>query len=410
MPAASSSATASRLRRSRRRKARLSTSTAPRPSESATGRSTTHSTAIRTRCTTRSRPTPPCLVELLRRLGSVGRCQLDLGDRGRAPRRCCAVRHRVHRRRQVARTSSSAPCPWGSRRSTSNRRASSSASRRFAKQAGRPVRVAIRVNPDIDAGSHPHISTGLKINKFGVPARAARELAATLRDRPSLSSSPSTCTSGRRSRALEPLRQRGRFAAAFARDLVAAGIRLEYLDLGGGLGIAYDERDSRRSARVRVRARGRNPPDRAADRDRARTLDRRPGRCTRRARRRPQAARRVQRVRRDRRRDDRADASGALRRVSPHRAGAAACRRRTRCTRLSARSAKAATSSAAIARLPPLAVGDLVAIRDAGAYGSAMASNYNRRPLPVEVLVDDGRWRVIRRRQTVDDLLGLEAS
>jgi diaminopimelate decarboxylase len=58
--------------------------------------------------------------------------------------------------------------------------------------------------------------------------------------------------------------------------------------------------------------------------------------------------------------------------------------------------------------LPPLAVGDLVAVRDAGAYGSAMASNYNRRPLPAEVLVDDGRWRVIRRRQTVDDMLSLE--
>ena len=58
--------------------------------------------------------------------------------------------------------------------------------------------------------------------------------------------------------------------------------------------------------------------------------------------------------------------------------------------------------------LPPLAVGDLVAIRDAGAYGSVMASNYNRRPLPAEVLVDGGTWRVIRRRQTVDDQLVLE--
>ena len=58
--------------------------------------------------------------------------------------------------------------------------------------------------------------------------------------------------------------------------------------------------------------------------------------------------------------------------------------------------------------LPCLEVGDLVAIRDAGAYGSAMASNYNRRPLPVEVLVDEGRWRVIRRRQTIDDMLTLE--
>ena len=59
--------------------------------------------------------------------------------------------------------------------------------------------------------------------------------------------------------------------------------------------------------------------------------------------------------------------------------------------------------------LPRLEVGDLVAIRDAGAYGSAMASNYNRRPLPAEVLVDNGTWRVIRRRQTVDDMLSLES-
>src|SRR5204863_3115058 len=59
--------------------------------------------------------------------------------------------------------------------------------------------------------------------------------------------------------------------------------------------------------------------------------------------------------------------------------------------------------------LPVLEAGDLVAIRDAGAYGSAMASNYNRRPLPAEVPVDAGRWRVIRRRQTVDDMLALES-
>jgi diaminopimelate decarboxylase len=58
--------------------------------------------------------------------------------------------------------------------------------------------------------------------------------------------------------------------------------------------------------------------------------------------------------------------------------------------------------------LPPLEVGDLLAIGDVGAYGFAMASNYNRRPLPAEVLVDNGSWRVIRRRQTVDDMLMLE--
>jgi diaminopimelate decarboxylase len=59
-------------------------------------------------------------------------------------------------------------------------------------------------------------------------------------------------------------------------------------------------------------------------------------------------------------------------------------------------------------RLPPLEVGDLLAILDAGAYGSAMSSNYNRRPLPVEALVDDGAWRIIRRRQTIEDMVSLE--
>jgi diaminopimelate decarboxylase len=59
-------------------------------------------------------------------------------------------------------------------------------------------------------------------------------------------------------------------------------------------------------------------------------------------------------------------------------------------------------------RLPRIEVGDLVAIRDAGAYGSVMASNYNRRPLPCEVLVENGTWTVIRRRQTIDDQLALE--
>jgi diaminopimelate decarboxylase len=54
-------------------------------------------------------------------------------------------------------------------------------------------------------------------------------------------------------------------------------------------------------------------------------------------------------------------------------------------------------------RLGPIEVGDLLAVLDAGAYGFVMASNYNRRRFPAEVLVDEGQWRVIRRRQTYDD-------
>jgi diaminopimelate decarboxylase len=59
--------------------------------------------------------------------------------------------------------------------------------------------------------------------------------------------------------------------------------------------------------------------------------------------------------------------------------------------------------------LPPIEVGDLVAVLDTGAYGAVMGSNYNRRLLPPEVLVDNGAWTVIRRRQTLDDVLALES-
>jgi diaminopimelate decarboxylase len=55
--------------------------------------------------------------------------------------------------------------------------------------------------------------------------------------------------------------------------------------------------------------------------------------------------------------------------------------------------------------LPPVEVGDLLAIRDTGAYGAVMASNYNRRPMAAEVLAESGDWRVVRRRQTLSDLL-----
>jgi diaminopimelate decarboxylase len=58
--------------------------------------------------------------------------------------------------------------------------------------------------------------------------------------------------------------------------------------------------------------------------------------------------------------------------------------------------------------LPELQVDDLVAVLDTGAYGAVMASNYNRRLLPAEVLVDGAAWSVIRRRQTLDDVLALE--
>jgi diaminopimelate decarboxylase len=113
----------------------------------------------------------------------------------------------------------------------------------IAERLGRPARVAVRVNPDIDAKSHPHISTGLKINKFGVDVDAARELFASLSARSFLKLVAIHVHIGSQITSLAPLRGAARFVAGLSEELQRAGHRLEYVDVGGGLGISYDGAD-----------------------------------------------------------------------------------------------------------------------------------------------------------------------
>jgi diaminopimelate decarboxylase len=277
----------------------------------------------------------------------------------------------------------------------------------IAARGGRPARVAIRINPDIDANSHPHISTGLKINKFGVPAGAARELIASIVKRPLLTLVAVHVHVGSQITTIDPLRNAAAFVAGLVADVLKQGVTLEYVDLGGGLGISYDGkpavsfRDYVAALVDAVRPTGlpiviepgrsivgpagalvarvidlkpRNALSQFAVIDAGMTELMRPALYS--------AYHRIEAVK------PRAAAKEAYEIVGP-----------------------VCESSDVVGRdreLPPLAVGDLLAVLDAGAYGSAMASNYNRRPLPPEVLVEDGRWRVMRRRQTVDDMLALE--
>ena len=269
------------------------------------------------------------------------------------------------------------------------------------------ARVAIRVNPDIDARSHPHISTGLKINKFGVPADNARELFAGIADRRALRLVAVHLHVGSQITTIDPLHRAAAAGARLSAELRDAGVLLEYVDLGGGLGISYDggevpSAEAYVGALVsEIRPSGLPiviEPGRAITGPSAvllaRVIDLKPRDAT----------------------SDFAviDAGmtelmrpalyGAFHRIDPVTVRDAAPRQYEIV-------GPVCESSDVVGRdrtLPALQVGDLVAIRDAGAYGSAMASNYNRRPLPVEVLVDEGRWRVIRRRQTIEDMLALE--
>jgi diaminopimelate decarboxylase len=278
----------------------------------------------------------------------------------------------------------------------------------IATRMGVAARVAIRINPDIDARSHPHISTGLRINKFGVPVAAALELAVSIANRPSLRLVAIHVHVGSQITTLEPLRRAAAFLAGTAQELAGSGIQLEYLDAGGGLGVAYDDAPTV-AADEYVRALV------SEIRPTGLPIVVEPGRSIV-----GPAAVLLARVVDLKPRDAEStfavlDAGmtellrpalyNAFHRIEPVKPRAAASHRYELV-------GPVCESSDVVGRdrsLPALEQGDLVAIRDAGAYGSAMASNYNRRPLPAEVLVDEGRWRVIRRRQTVDDMLALES-
>jgi diaminopimelate decarboxylase len=277
----------------------------------------------------------------------------------------------------------------------------------IARKAGRPARVAIRVNPDIDAESHPHISTGLRINKFGVPAETARELVAGLAARPFLTLVALHVHVGSQITSREPIQKAARFAADMAADASRLGVSLEYVDLGGGLGIPYDGaeivslREYAATLVEEIRPTGLPivvEPGRSLVGPTAvllaSVLDLKPRSAVS---------------------DFAVIDAGMTELMRPalydafHRIEAV--RPADKAARQYEIVGPVCESTDVVGRdrvLPELAVGDLLAIRDAGAYGSAMASNYNRRPLPVEVLVDGREARVIRRRQNMDDLLQLE--
>jgi diaminopimelate decarboxylase len=278
----------------------------------------------------------------------------------------------------------------------------------IAARLGRTARVAVRVNPDIDAKSHPHISTGLRINKFGVPIDDARALVASLGGRPAVRLVAVHVHVGSQITSLDPLTRAARLAATLTREWRDRGAPLEYVDLGGGLGVSYDGGAVPTPAEyvqtLVAEVRGISLP-----------IVVEPGRSLM-APAGVLVARVVDRKPRTAESDFVTLDAGMTELMRPALYGAyhaiEPVRPRPGATRPYEIVGPVCESSDVLGRdreLPPLEVGDLVAIRDTGAYGAAMASNYNRRPTPAEVLVDRGTWRVVRRRQAVSDMLALES-
>lgn len=278
---------------------------------------------------------------------------------------------------------------------------------RMAADRGQVARVALRVNPDIDARSHPHISTGLRSSKFGVPIGAAPELFRDIQARPSLKAVGIHVHIGSQITTLDPIERAAEAVASLAHELSGQGIAIEHLDMGGGVGIAYDgghAPDPVDYVQRIVRVAGASGLKLAIE----------PGRLL------VGAAglllTRVVDVKQfpGERRFVVLDAGmtelmrpalyGAHHRIEPVRPRAG----NPVAVDVVGPICETTDTFARDIHLPPLDVGDLVVIRDTGAYGAAMGSTYLRRPLPPEIFVDDGAWRITRRRQDLDDMLRLE--
>jgi diaminopimelate decarboxylase len=278
---------------------------------------------------------------------------------------------------------------------------------RIARGRQARARVALRVNPDIDAGSHPHISTGLKSNKFGIAIGEVRELCRAMRQREGLDIVGLHIHVGSQIVDLEPLRKAAQALVTLAGELRDDGITIDHLDLGGGLGISYEGQrvptatDYADALLPVVRDSGLAivlEPGRAivgpAGTLLARVVDvkARPG------------GKQFVIVDAGMTELIRPMLYGAFHRIEPVNPAAgpeAVCD-------VVGPLCESSDTLGTDRRLPQPRVGDVIAILDAGAYSSVMASNYNRRPMPAEVMVENARASLIRRRQTIDDLVALE--
>jgi diaminopimelate decarboxylase len=274
-----------------------------------------------------------------------------------------------------------------------------------AERLGRRAPIALRVNPDIDARTHPYISTGLRENKFGVAHAEAERLYLRAAGMRSLEVVGIGCHIGSLLADAAPFAAAAARLAALVERLEGQGVRLRHIDVGGGIGIRYkDEAPQPIEAFVRGAL--------AALAGRRETVVFDPGRSlvgnagvllTRVEYVKPGAARSFLVV--DAAMNDliRAPLYGAWHEVRP-------VREQGDVAAVYDVVGPVCESADFLAKDRRLAAreGDLLAIMSAGAYGMAMSSNYNSRPRAAEVLVDGAQAHLVRRRETSAELFAAE--
>jgi diaminopimelate decarboxylase len=274
---------------------------------------------------------------------------------------------------------------------------------RAAGRLGVRAPVSVRVNPDVNARTHPHITTGRAENKFGVEIKEALRLYQTAAKDRRLRVVGIQCHIGSQITSLAPYRSAAACIAGLASRLQTMGIALSFADMGGGLGISYkDETPLAPAAFARtLEAAFAGLPDLELLVEPGRYLVADAGLLLTRVLYRKSTSKRrfviVDGAMTDLPRPALYNAWHPVDVVAP----------RPGKKTLADVVGPVCESGDFLARqrlLPPLERGDLIAVLKAGAYGFAMSSQYNSRPRAAEVIVEKGRARLSRRRETYADL------
>ena len=279
----------------------------------------------------------------------------------------------------------------------------------IAGEMGKIAPISLRVNPDVDAHTHPYISTGLKENKFGVSVNEAREvykLASTL---PNIKITGMDCHIGSQLTELQPFLDATDRLIVLMEQLKEDGIKLKHLDLGGGLGVTYtDETPPHPSDYANaLLEKLQNYPELEIILEPGRAISANAGILVA----------KVQYLKNNESRNFAITDTGMNDMIRPALYEAymnivEIDRTLTREKAIYDVVGPVCETSDFLGKQRELSIaeGDYIAQCSAGAYGASMSSNYNSRPRTAEVLVDGDKSYLIRRRETLQELWALEST
>jgi diaminopimelate decarboxylase len=274
-----------------------------------------------------------------------------------------------------------------------------------ARELGKEARISIRVNPNIDPQTHPYISTGLHENKFGVQIDMAKRMYIYANKSEYLNPVGIHFHIGSQLTKLAPIRESAQIVADLVRSLKAIKIDIKFFDVGGGIGVVYDDE-------ITISATDYTQVIFEATKGLDLTLLCEPGRYMV-----ANAGAFFTKVLYEKNNDGKrfVIVDGAMNDLirpslynAYHKIEAVGVEGEKTPADVVGPVCESGDFFGKNVPLPPLAHNDLIVVHSAGAYGFTMASNYNTRAKPVEVALQNGEDRMIRARETYEDQIRLE--